>query len=251
MYGDDAAAGSAAGHEATLHLHTEVFPPYSMAVDGSDHVVGAERITGSSVAIVKTLMRRAGVAYTLDLVPWKRAYGSALATANHGVFSTTRTAQREALFAWVGPLAENNWVFMGRADSRIELESLAEAGRYRIGGYLEDAIAEYLVRHGLQIDYVANDVLNVRKLARGRIDLWPVVQLKGYQLASEEGVAVKELFVIRRTEMALALNVDTDPGLVERLQRELERMRQDGTVDSIERSFFSGATAMAAQGAGR
>ncbi len=221
----------------TLHLFTELFPPYSMTVDGSAHATSAEEVTGFAAETIKELLRRADVTATLQLVPWKRAYAQALENASHGVFSTTRTPEREALFLWVGPLVENNWVFMAHADSSIELDTLADAGRYRIGGYLEDAIAEYLETQGLKVDYVASDVLNVRKLARGRIDLWPVVQAKGPKLAQQEGVAVKEVFTIKRTVMALALNLNTDPELVAQLQKTLNQMHEDGTVARLKDQF--------------
>jgi len=225
--------------EEPLRLFTEVFPPYSMAVDGSSHARSAEEVTGFAVEIVKELVNRADVPCTLELVPWKRAYEQALTIPNNGVFSTTRTAQREELFQWVGPIAENNWVFMGLQDSPIVLQTLDDAREYRVGGYLEDAIADYLVEQGLDVDYVANDVLNVRKLAKGRIDLWPVVQLKGPELAQSEGVAVKEIFVIKRTEMALALNKQTDPAVVARLQLVLDGMHEDGTIARITDGFLA------------
>ncbi len=221
-----------------LHLFTEPFPPFSMTTDGSAHASSADQITGFAAETFKELMRRAGVASTLQLVPWKRAYAQALEHPNNGVFPTFRTPERDPLFLWVGPLVENNWVLMARADSGIELETLADAGRYRIGGYLGDSLAAYLEAQSLHVDYVNNDVLNVRKLARGRIDLWPVVEVEGPPpLAVQEGVAVKKVFTFKRTEMGLALNPDTDPKLVSRLQLTLEQMHEDGTVARFEDQF--------------
>lgn len=233
-----ALSSSGQSREEPLRLFTEFFPPYSMTVDGSSQAQTAAEIKGFVTDIVAELMHRAQVPYTLELIPWKRAYDNALTRVDHGVFSTTRTPQREDLFQWVGPIAENNWVFMGRGDSPIEIDDLQQARVYRIGGYLEDAIADYLVEQGLQIEYVANDALNVRKLARSRIDLWPVVQLKGIWLAKQEGIQVKEIYTIKRTVLALALNVQTDPKLVARLNRVLEEMHADGTVAAITRSYL-------------
>ena len=221
-----------------LHLFTEPFPPFSMTTDGSAHASSAEQVTGFAAETFKELMRRADVTATMQLVPWKRAYAQALEYPNNGAFPTFRTPERETLFSWVGPLVENNWVLMARADSDIALETLADAGRYRIGGYLGDSLPAYLEAQGLKVDYVNNDVLNVRKLARGRIDLWPVVEVEGPPLlAQQEGVAVKKVFTFKRTEMALALNPGTDPELVARLQLTLEQMHEDGTVARLEDQF--------------
>ncbi len=239
--GSTSHAGDAAPETQTLHLFTEPFPPFSMTVNGATYAATADQVTGFAAETFKALMQRANVPATMQLVPWKRAYAQALENPHHGVFPTFRTPEREALFQWVGPLVENNWVLMARADSPIELASLAEAGKYRIGAYLGDSLAEYLESQGLALDYVTNDVLNVRKLGRGRIDLWPVVQTAATPpLAVQEGVAVREVFTFKRTAMALALHRSTDPALIARLQRTLQSMHADGTVARLE-SRFSGA----------
>ncbi|MGI9327622.1 MAG: substrate-binding periplasmic protein [Pseudomonadales bacterium] len=232
-------SGFAVAAEPLLHLSTEDFPPYSMAKNGSAEAQSADQVTGFAAEIVKELLRRADVSYTLDLIPWTRAYDKALNIENHGVFSTTRTPAREEMFQWVGPIAQNDWVFMAKADSPIVITSIQQASNYRIGGYLNDAIADYLVSQGLSIEYVPNDALNVRKLAKSRIDLWPVVKLKGTWLARKESVPVKPLFTIKRTTLALALNKQTDLVLVRRLNDTLEAMREDGTVEAITASFLT------------
>ena len=223
----------------TIHLFTEYFPPLSMAVEGSASSTSTNDVTGFVVEIIKQLFARAQISYTLELVPWIRAYNLALAKPNHGVFTTTRTLDREDLFLWISPLTENKWVLMGRSDGDIELSDLGDARRFRIGGYPGDAISLYLENNGLTIDYAPQDALNVRKLAMGRIDLWPVGQRKGRWLANREGVAVKEIFTLKLTRAGLAMNKNTDPVIVARLEQELERMRADGTVSRITENFLT------------
>jgi len=210
-----------------------------MAIDGSTNTASKEETTGFVVEIVEELFARADINYTLELVPWKRAYDKTLSLPNHGVFITTRTPEREELFSWVSPLVENNWVFMGRADSDITLSTLQDANDYRVGGYLEDAIATYLESNGININYVANDILNLRKLVRGRIDLWPVVRQKGHWLAKSEGVDVKEIVIIKPTQADLAMNKDTDPEIIARLNQAMSEIRADGTVLAITQRFLS------------
>ncbi len=230
---------SNADERTTIHLFTEDFPPMSMAVDNATSTSDPENITGYSTLIVTELFRRADINYTLELVPWKRAYESALENKNHGVFSTTRTPEREQLFHWISPLVENDWVLMGRPESTFHLQTLQQANNYRIGGYLGDAIAAHLEQEGLTFRYVANDVPNVRKLARNRIDLWPVVQLKGHWLAKSEGESVKELFLIKRTIAGLALNKNTDQKIIEKLQQALNELYQDGTIEQIKATYLT------------
>jgi hypothetical protein len=51
------------------------------------------------------------------------------------IFSTARTPERDALFKWVGPTDEAEWVLLGRADHSFQLRSLEDARPLRIGTY--------------------------------------------------------------------------------------------------------------------
>ena len=97
----------------TLHLVTENYPPFNMSIDGADSAKES-KIIGISTEIIQELFKRAKIKYTIQLYPWKRAYWMAKNKANHGVYSTTRTPERENLFKWVGPLGENHWVFFAK-----------------------------------------------------------------------------------------------------------------------------------------
>ena len=80
-------------------------------------------ITGISTEIVREIFKRNKLDYSISLLPWNRAYSMAAETPNLGVFSTTRTPEREPLFKWVSPLTSNNWVFLSKKDRNIQLKS--------------------------------------------------------------------------------------------------------------------------------
>ena len=48
---------------------------------------------------------------------------------------------------------------------------------------------------------------------------------------------MKKVFTFKRTQMSLALNPDTDPELITRLQLTLDQMHEDGTVARLEDQF--------------
>ncbi|MGG5874258.1 hypothetical protein ACQ4LH_21775, partial [Pseudomonas peli] len=45
-------------------------------------------------------------------------------------------------------IAVSDWVLLAKADSTIALNSLDQAGAYRIGGYRNDAISQFLIDRG-------------------------------------------------------------------------------------------------------
>ena len=79
------AAGSlaSASEPTRLHLLTESSPPTSMRS-------GPEAI-GSGTEKVREIMSRTGTGYTLELLPWRRAYMLVQQQADSCLFSTSRT----------------------------------------------------------------------------------------------------------------------------------------------------------------
>lgn len=211
----------------TIHLTTESYPPFNMMARTGE-------VSGISTDIVRELFARNSLDYKISLLPWNRAYAAALNTPDVGVFSTTLTPEREALFKWVSPLTFNNWVFLSIKERNIKLNSLEDAKRYRIGGYRGDAIALYLEKLGFELDLVSHDDLNALKLARKRIDLWATGHLLGPYIAKKKGVeGVTVSLTFKKTEMGLAFHPDTPSALIDVLNVSLQAMYLDGTIEKI------------------
>lgn len=227
-----ASADDAPGY--SMVLLTENFPPYNMAVDGKNFAQESN-LRGIAVDIVRETFKRAGIGYSMTLrFPWDRVYKLALENTDYGVFVTARLSEREKLFKWVGPLGPDDWVMLARADSPIELDSLEQARQYKIGAYKGDAIAEELDRQGLSPITVLSDKDNARRLVEGQIDLWATGDPAGRYLARQEGVTgLKTVLRFNSAELFLALNKDTPDEVVQKLQKALDELRKEGTVDSI------------------
>lgn len=214
-----------------LYLTTETSAPSSMIEGG--------RVTGIGTDKVREIMARAGIDYTIDLLPWKRAYMAALERADACVFSTTRTAEREALFKWVGPTDEAQWVLAARIGSGIHLNTLEDARKYRIGTYNGDARDQYLRERGFQVDPAPNDLINPRKLIMGRIDLWAAAWRHGSSVLGQHGwdKQIAPVLTFNRQRVYLACNRGVPDELVARMNAAVEAMTRDGTMRRIERKY--------------
>jgi polar amino acid transport system substrate-binding protein len=217
-----------------LVLLTENFPPYNMAKNGKNFAQD-ENINGIAVDIVREMFKRANVTYSLTLrFPWERVYKLALENPGYGAFVMARLPDRERLFKWVGPIGPDDWIMLAKADSKISLENLEEARKYRIGAYKGDAIAETLAKQGLKPIVVLRDQDNAKKLVSGQIDLWATGDPAGRYLARQDGVnGLKTVLRFNSAELYLALNKDVPQATVAKLQAALDQMRKDGVVDEI------------------
>ncbi|MFJ7284817.1 substrate-binding periplasmic protein [Pseudomonas sp. NPDC099000] len=220
--------------DTDLVLLTENFPPYNMAKNGKNFAQD-ENINGIAVDIVREMFKRADVTYSLTLrFPWERIYKLALEKPGYGVFVMARLPDREKLFKWVGPIGPDDWIMLAKADSKISLESLEQARKYKIGAYKGDAIAETLAKQGLKPIVVLRDQDNAKKLVSGQIDLWATGDPAGRYLARQDGVTgLKTVLRFNSAELYLALNKDVPDEVVAKLQAALDQLRKEGVVDDI------------------
>ncbi|MES2017835.1 MAG: ABC transporter substrate-binding protein [Pseudomonadota bacterium] len=216
---------------APLTITTEYSPPTSMQVDG--------KIIGSATEKVREAFARSGIAYTLELLPWKRAYTAASTRADTCVYSTTRTPERERLFKWVGPTDEGDWVLLGRAGRQYNLTRLEDARALRIGTYYGDARDEYLRTRGYLVDPAPNDMINPNKLMLGRIDLWAaglrrdsaVLELNGW------GGKIVPVLTFNHVKLYLACNLAVPDATIDQLNAAFDAMSRDGTARRMERKY--------------
>jgi polar amino acid transport system substrate-binding protein len=220
--------------DADLVLLTENFPPYNMAKNGKNFAQD-ENINGIAVDIVREMFKRADITYSLTLrFPWERIYKLALEKPGYGVFVMARLPDREKLFKWVGPIGPDDWIMLAKADSKISLETLEDARKYKIGAYKGDAIAETLAKQGLKPIVVLRDQDNAKKLTSGQIDLWATGDPAGRYLARQDGVTgLKTVLRFNSAELYLALNKDVPDETVAKLQAALDQLRKEGVVDEI------------------
>ena len=220
--------------DASLVLLTENFPPYNMAKNGKNFAKD-ENIEGIAVDIMRETFKRAGISYNLTLrFPWERIYKLALEKPGYGVFVMARLPDREALFKWVGPIGPDDWVLLAKADSKVQLENLEQARRYKIGAYKGDAIAESLDKQGLKPIVALRDQDNAQKLMEGQIDLWATGDPAGRYLARQVGVSgLKTVLRFNSAQLYLALNKDVPDEVVARLQAALDELRKSGRIDEI------------------
>ncbi|WP_263146997.1 transporter substrate-binding domain-containing protein [Pseudomonas sp. RIT-PI-AD] len=230
--------GATLARAESLVLLTENLAPFNMSSNGSNFAKD-DAVKGISADVMRAVCQRAGVECQMILrFPWDRVYQQALKDPGYGLFSTARTAEREPLFKWVGPIVSNDWVLLARSDSTVTVGSLQEAAKYRIGGYKGDAISQHLIDRGLAVETSLRDNENVKKLEKGQIDLWVTADPSGPYLARQEGLAnTKVVHRFHTADLYLALNKDVPDALVQKLQTALDALRAEGALDKIKSSY--------------
>jgi polar amino acid transport system substrate-binding protein len=214
-----------------VELVTEDGPPYNIYQNG--------KITGISTDKLTEAFKRIGQPLHIQVMPWARAYQTALTTPDYCVFSTARTSEREALFKWVGPLAVMDWVLFALADDPVKINSLEDLRNDVIGGYRQDVISNWLLEQGFHVDLATTDAINPQKLARKRFKYWASSKLGATTLIANQGLTgrIVPVLTFRHAYLYLACNPATADPILKELNDALRKINDDGTGARIEASY--------------
>lgn len=214
-----------------LELVAEDDPPHNMLADG--------KLVGVVTEKLQAALLRSKVDYHMEIMPWARAFDYAKAREGYCVFSTARTAERELLFKWVGPVAAMDWVLYARSDVRPLPVRLEEVRGAPIGGYRGDVISNWLADKGYTMDLAAADALNPKKLLLRRFDYWASSRPRATSyLAREEGAAqIIPVLTFGHTDLYLACHAKTPDATIAQLNAALLKMQADGSAAAIEAKY--------------
>ncbi|HEV7248685.1 MAG TPA: transporter substrate-binding domain-containing protein [Shinella sp.] len=214
-----------APHAETLHFVTEEYAPFNYTKNG--------KITGIAVDQVEAIAKAAGIDYTLDIMPWARAFAMAENQPMHCVFTAGYNRARAGRFAWVSPLLEDRMVLLKRKGERYDELTIVKARELKVGSQRGDFAVEALELIGFRDIDLATDIdITVRKLLTGRIDLMPT-SIKTYERMVKDGLPVEKAMLLAGQIYGIACHKDTPPALIKRLQAELDTLIKSGEQDRI------------------
>lgn len=209
----------------TLHFVTEEYAPFNYLKDG--------KVTGIAVEQVEAISKAAGIDYTMEIMPWARAFAMAEKQPKTCVFTTGYNRERADRFLWVNPLLKDEMVLLKRKDGSKGPATMSAALGMKVGSQRGDFAVEALEELGFKNIDLATDIdISLRKLLSGRIDLMPT-SIKTYEKMVNEGQPVEKAMLMAGQIYGLACHKDTPPDLVKSLQAELDKLILSGEQDRI------------------
>jgi len=225
------ASCSALSHAESVHMVTEILPPWQIQQDG--------QVDGIATQVVKAAAKEAQVNYDIKVYPWARAYKLALEEENVLIFSIVRTREREPLFKWVGVIGSIQEHFYRHAKrDDIQLQVLEDARKYTIAVPREDVRHQFLKKHNFNVYLVSNQAQALKMLLAGRGDLvlddemtlWYELR----QLDLNPDSIQKVLFIPELSiDFEMAFSRKTEDALVQKLRRGLVAVKQKGIFSRI------------------
>lgn len=220
-----------------LQFLTEEYPPLTFSKDG--------KATGLGSEIVQEIQRRSGNLGPIQIMPWARAYETALHAPNVVLFTTTRTAEREPLFKWVGPIATMTTSLYAKHGSKVHISALNEAkaldGILTVREYYSHQFLKNEGFHNLDLvntpDIMLNMLMNERRQLMASDNLLLHALLDKQRFKMED---VNLVYTFMESQTYIAFSKDTSDEIVNRWQKILYEMQRDGTFDRLYKKWLPG-----------
>ncbi|NRD72534.1 transporter substrate-binding domain-containing protein [Shewanella sp. VB17] len=208
-----------------IKLISEVYPPYNYEDAGANK--------GIAIDLLVAAMKQQGVAISagdIKILPWARGYKTALKGPNICLFAMTRTAEREALFKWVGPISKTRIVILSKKSSAIKIASPTDLNNYTIGAIRDDVGEQLLKKLGISSSSIklgsdANAI--VKKIEADRVHLWAYEENVGRWFIKNQGIDNADyevVHVLKEAELYYAFSKDVSDETINALQSGLDSL---------------------------
>lgn len=217
-----------------LKLVTEILPPYQYLDDQGN-------LQGFSIDVMKALEKQTDMKFSIEVLPWARAYRRARESKNIAIFSIIRTQLREEQFLWIGKLEDENLSFFSlKSKSIAPIKTFEDLRQYDIAVTRDSAIDLYLSEKKFNsLLKVKNIEFAIKLLLNDRVDLIyanKIIVKQLMKINNQDFSKLKEEFEIPELnrEIYIALNKDSDKELEVKLRKAYERIRNDRSFAEIK-----------------
>lgn len=219
-----------------LQIYTEQYPPLTFRNNFGE-------ITGFGTDVVNEIMKRNSAYNEIKLSLWSNGYAMALNNPNFCLFTMDRTAIRENLFQWVGPIGTNTTFFYTRSGSGITIATIEDAKQLTSVGTVSSWFSDQYLRNLGFTNLVAeNDPVEmVEKLMAGQIDAAVCTDVTFPDILRSAGHTYNDVtpeFSLMASDYYIAFSKSTSETTVQLWQKALDAAKNDGTYNAIHRKWF-------------
>ncbi len=189
------------------------------------------KISGPATKLVEQVLSAANISYTIEVLPWARAYHLAITEPNVLIYSLARTKARTNKFKWIGRIMALEYYLYGSVDSDINLKTpLAALKKFRVGTVRDSAVDQYLKVNGFKnLTTVVHGTQNFNLFEQKRIDLFPANQSSFQAVCLKYAFNCQDLKPLRKLDISsidlyMAFSEFTDDILVEKVRMAYEEV---------------------------
>ncbi len=216
-----------------IRFVTAEIPPITTQKDGKPD--------GAALLILAELCKKMQVPFEVRFLPWSRAQLDTQEGKDFAIAPLARSAEREPLYKWVGPLISDQIVLMTKKAHKSALTTLPGSKNLYVGFLRASPTGAILKEAGFTKLEEANDEeTSARMLEAERLDAWAVSRLLAPYTYRKLGFDPSELasgVQVRPNIMYLGFSRNVPDETIAKWQKALDELQASGKVAEILRQY--------------
>jgi len=226
-------------HAVELQILADENRPLSFSENG--------QAKGLGVDVAQEIQRRTGNKNAIEIQPWPRAYRAVSSEPNVAVFAMARTAAREELFQWVGPISASRASLYGKRGSGLVINSLEDAKAVERIMVVRDFYTHQLLQKlgFTNLELVPKPETMVKMALNDRAPLMFTSNVTLPELLEKAGAKPTDLdalYTVTSIQTYIAFSAATPKDIVGKWQAALDAMKRDGSYAAIYAKWLPGET---------
>jgi polar amino acid transport system substrate-binding protein len=226
--------GNISSNIAEQLVVTEILPPYQFYQESNV-------LSGFSVEVMEEIFKITGDNIDLQILPWARAYRTALNQPNTLVFSLSRTLSRENSFIWGGKLMKEDIYAWGLKEKfNISITDIQQLRKYKIAVTNSSSTAQYFQQHEYPYIYVlGSPEQSLQMLYLNRVDIITGTKNTLKARASKLNLDIGNLKVIMpisvvNHDLYFAFSLNSDEKIVSKYMDAYHQIKNSGILDKLK-----------------
>ena len=190
---------------------------------------------GLMTAVVQALAERSGQPLRIRPMPWARAVEQSRLEKRVMIYPLIYLPERQDDYLWIGPVTEDRFAFVVRADQYQTWSSLEALKRARIGALRGAPSGKRIQTLGYaQVEYNNDHRALIGQLMRGHIDAWYSCRSMIEENMRERGIDPDQFVIIDEQTIRMYIGASQDLAqLASEWNRLLQEMRDDGSLRRV------------------
>lgn len=226
---------------------TEDYPPNAI-------VLGDGEFDGFLIELTNLIFEQAQLDKQIIIIPWARAYKTAITTPNTLIFGMRKTKKREKQFKWAGPVFKNSqdpWSnkkdfkieFLALKENQYDVKTLNDLKQYNVSSIRNDALTEMLLDKyhwpKKQVLQAADWEQSIQLMLHGRADFVAGYQgyFELYLQNNSNSNKLKSIYKIpipnKDYALHYAFNFQTNDSIVQKFITARDLVMSDGRYDKL------------------
>ena len=210
------------------------FPPYEFEENG--------KARGILVRVVETVFKKGNIPLELKFLPFKRAYEYTRNNEIDGLFNFYKTPNRMEYFDYSESIIKNELVLFVRKGSGIRFDTLEDLKGLKVGLLRGYTYGTDFDKSTLFVKETGNShESNLKKLALGRLDVYPCDKLVGIYIAMKNNL-MSQLEILpvplKTMDGHIGFTKGKHQDVINKINKIIMEMHQNGEIDQIINQYL-------------